>query len=330
MKRPSDVHATNKPEREPFWGRRGRGSDPQDQQQGEVNSRPVSAVPRPVTPIGAAADSGVTESPAPASTVSDSETMPSLRESRRLVRHATRLRRRFERRERWRLTDRARRARLRALVSIGVVLALVGIVAAVVTSPMLRVRSIVVEGTSRVDASDVVAALQPEVGGLIAFVDREEVASRLSQFSLIKSISVESRLPSTLVVRVTERSPIGVVKSGDSYTVIDAAGVEIETVTSRPSDLPVFSVTAASVDDVGFRSAVEVLQSLPSSIRTQVSHISGKTRDDITVKLSSGLTIVWGDASQSEYKAQVLKAVLKAAPTAKKVDLSAPDVPVVG
>lgn len=228
------------------------------------------------------------------------------------------------------MSERARRARRRALVAVGVIVALIGVVAAIVTSPVLRVRSIVVEGTSRIDAAAVEEALQPELGSLIAFVDHDSVAGHLAQFPLIRSISVESRLPSTLVVTVTEREPVGVVKAGSGYTVFDAAGVTIETVQQKPKDLPVFTVNRVGIDDVGFRSAVEVLDALPDSIRSEVTAVSGQTRDDVSLTVKSGLTIVWGDASKSDYKATVLKAVLKAAPDAKKVDLSAPDVPVVG
>lgn len=216
------------------------------------------------------------------------------------------------------------------MLTIGVIFAFVGLVAAIVTSPVLRVKDVVVEGTSRLDAAQVQAALQPEIGSLIAFVDHDEVASHLEQFTLIQSFSVESQLPSTLVVSIVERSPIGAVAAGGGYTVFDAAGVPIETVTDAPSDLPLFTVNALSDTDVGFRSAVQVLTALPASIRSAVTAISATTQDNVTVTLNTGLVIVWGDASESDYKAAVLNAVLKAAPDAKKVDLSAPDLPVVG
>ncbi len=326
MRRPTNVNATTRPQRESWWSRViGRSEEdhvkgdpaPPAAKRGDPN--PASSGSQPVS--GAAesnADAGASASPI------------SAWQARREVRRRSRERKRFERREVHHFTERSRRAARRSAISLGLVVALIGLVAAIVTSPVLRVREIVVEGTSRVSVADVQTALQPEVGGLIAFVDYGRVADRLSEFSLIKSISIESQLPSTLVVSVTERTPLGAAKSGKGYVVFDAAGVTIQKVDKAPKDLPVFKVSRVSVDDVGFRSAVAVLDALPDSIRSQVKAISGTTRDNVTVTLDSGLAIVWGDASQSEFKATVLKAVVKSAPKARKIDISAPDVPVVG
>lgn len=205
----------------------------------------------------------------------------------------------------------------------------VAIVASVVTSPLLRVRDIVVQGTQRLDASSIEEALQPEVGRLIAFVDQGDVASRLQSFALIQSISLTSELPSTLVVTITERSPLGVEQTDSGWMLFDAAGVPIETVADRPDGYPEFQVSAVSEDDVGFRSAVSVYQSLPEAVRTQVSIVSAHTQDDVELTLSSGVIVVWGDAEESDFKGQVLDAVLKQAPGATKIDLSAPKLPVV-
>lgn len=328
MKRPDDLHATNEPERQPRW-RRARAERVASENP-DVPSQSASADPRPSTKhptlpgVVPLRRKSRTE---PAG--EESSDVPSAWQARRAVRRSVRERKRFERGEVRRFTERARRARRRVFATLGILLAFVGVVAATVTSPVLRVREVVVVGTSRVDAGAVQTALDPELGSLIAFVDHDEVASHLSQFSLIQSISVQSRLPSTLVVTVTERTPVGVSAVANGFTAFDAAGVTIETTPTQPADLPLFSVRAVSADDVGFRSAVEVLNSLPASIRSQVTGISGTTRDDVAVTLNTGLVIIWGDSSRSDYKAVVLKAVLTAAPTAKKVDLSAPDVPVV-
>ncbi|HHW51070.1 MAG TPA: FtsQ-type POTRA domain-containing protein [Pseudoclavibacter sp.] len=348
MKRPEELHTTRSPSGggsswwPPRWLAGGRSSRQRDAGLHVVpdGTQTEARTERPgeADASGRQPDRADSAASSPASAVGgqdaptqhlQEEAVPEVREARRRVRALTRARRRFERRERRQYTERARRAMRKAALVGGTILAIVGVVAAIVTSPVLRVRDIVITGTSRVDAAAVEQALSPEIGALIAFVDHDDIAQRLSEFSLIESISVQSQLPSTLLITITERTPIGIVSADGGYTVFDAAGVTIETVTEKPADLPVFSVNAVSSQDIGFRSAVEVLSSLPDSIRDSVTAISGTTRDDITVTLSSGLVIVWGDASQTDYKVQVLSAVLTAAPDATKVDLSAPDVPVV-
>ena len=71
-----------------------------------------------------------------------------------------------------------------------------------------------------------------------------------------------------------------------------------------------------------------VVSALPDDVRKQVVSISAATRDSITLKTTSGVTIVWGDSSQSELKAQVAVALL-AFGAQTSIDVSAPHAPAV-
>jgi cell division protein FtsQ len=72
------------------------------------------------------------------------------------------------------------------------------------------------------------------------------------------------------------------------------------------------------------------MRTLPTDIRAVVTDVSATTLDDVTLKLSSGLTVVWGSADQSAYKARVLASAMAVNPAAREIDVSSPDVIVAG
>ena len=47
--------------------------------------------------------------------------------------------------------------------------------------------------------------------------------------------------PSTLVVQIVEREPLGVVATAGGFDVVDAAGIVLESVTTRPEGVPVIT-----------------------------------------------------------------------------------------
>ena len=69
-----------------------------------------------------------------------------------------------------------------------------------------------------------------------------------------------------------------------------------------------------------------VVGALPQDVRDQVTSIEAVTPDSIRLKTVSGITIEWGDSSQSELKAQVATALL-ASGVKTSIDVSAPHAP---
>jgi cell division protein FtsQ len=65
-------------------------------------------------------------------------------------------------------------------------------------------------------------------------------------------------------------------------------------------------------------------------VRDQVTQVSATTPDDVTLTLTDGTTVLWGDASQADRTAQVLAATLEQLAAggldpATQVDVSSPD-----
>lgn len=245
---------------------------------------------------------------------------------------AARARRRALRAEVRRFTVRQRRRRM---LWAGVLSALVLLVAGTVGaaySPLFAVRSIEVVGASQLDAAAVQGALSGQLGTPLALVDSGAVKAALVQFPLVESYTLQARPPGDLVVRIVERTPVGVQESSAGFTVVDAAGVALSTTPTAPAGLPLLDVTGG-VDSDAFRAAGQVMRSLPADIRAQVTAVAATTPDDVTLTLGATDTrIVWGSADQSAEKARNLARLMQSRPPdqVRSYDVSSPEAIVVG
>ncbi|MBN9174255.1 MAG: FtsQ-type POTRA domain-containing protein [Microbacterium sp.] len=268
---------------------------------------------------------------APPAARADDPVAPSGDVGLRDVWRASRARRRALRAEVRRFTARQRRRRA---VWIGAVAALILLVAgtfAAAYSPLFAVERIQVVGTRTLDAAAVAAALHGEIGTPLPLVDDSAVKAALVRFPLVESYTLEGRPPHDLVVRIVERTPVGVVKTAAGYTVVDAAGVALSTTSTAPSGQPVITASGG-VHSEAFASIGQVVRSLPASIRAQVTAVAADSPDDVTLTLGGTRTsVVWGSADDSATKALVLEQVMKQRPPAsvRQYDVSAPSAVVV-
>lgn len=224
---------------------------------------------------------------------------------------AERARKRAERRELRRFTRRTRRRRIAWLTGIGLVLALVGMSLGAVYSPLLALRDIRVDGTVSLDPTQIVDAIDGQLGTPLALLDDELLREQLGAFSIIRSYSTEILPPGTLIVHIVERTPIGVRVTGGAFDIVDPAGVVLGSVPQRPEGLPLIQLGTLDADSAAGRSIAEVLLAMPETLRVQVDAIAATTRDDVTLTLvGSTQRVEWGSAADSERKAQVLAALL--------------------
>ncbi|MCU1514648.1 MAG: hypothetical protein JWO10_1738 [Microbacteriaceae bacterium] len=248
------------------------------------------------------------------------------------LRKAARARRRYERVEVRRFTRRSRRRRFGWLGAFIALVVIAGLVTGAVYSPLLSLSTITVTGTSRVDPTKVRAALADQVGTPLALVDFAKIKTRLSKFPLIRSYVTESLPPHTLVIRIDERTPIASLATPSGFSVVDAAGVVIDSGTDRAAGLPIIDLGTATQDSAAFTAAVAVLITLPADLLAKVDRISALTRDDVTLILGGGQRVTWGSPDSSALKARVLAALVAAqgGSSAVTYDVSAPLAPVVG
>ncbi|WP_245861125.1 FtsQ-type POTRA domain-containing protein [Microbacterium aurantiacum] len=242
---------------------------------------------------------------------------------------AARARRKALRAEIRRFTQRSRRRRIIWISGIGAVLLLIGGSVATAYSPLFAVEKITVVGATVLDPAVVEAALSGQIGTPLALVDTSEIKAALLAFPLIETYALEAKPPHDLTVSIVERTAVGVIESDAGYTLVDAAGVALATTSDQPPGQPLIDVEGG-VDSIAFESVGLVMRSLPADVRAAVTGVRASTADDVTLTLASGLVVVWGSAEESRAKALTLSRAMGAKPDAQTIDVSSPDLAVVG
>ncbi|MCZ2402363.1 FtsQ-type POTRA domain-containing protein [Paenarthrobacter sp. Z7-10] len=230
------------------------------------------------------------------------------------------------------------------ITAAAVVVTLAVITAVVLFSPLLALKSMTIDGNKMVSTASIVRALAPLKNKPLPQVNQDQVQKLLVPLQQIRSVSVEARPPSTLLVHVVERVPVAVVKnqskSGKGYVLVDQDGVPLGTVPDPAKvSLPLIDGGIATTGSSTFTAITTVLSALPAQVLSRLQHASASSPDAVTLTLTDGKTVVWGNASDKELKAKVLQALLKApapvqqpgqpAPAPIKVyDVSAPRHPV--
>lgn len=239
---------------------------------------------------------------------------------------AARARRRSLRAEVRRFTVRSRRRRIIWISTIAALVVLIGGSVATAYSPLFAVQRITVVGAETLDATSVEAALSGTIGVPLAAVDDSAVKAALVAFPMIETYALEAHPPHELVVRITERIPVGVVASEAGFTLVDVAGVTLATTAQAPAGQPVITADGGPGSEA-FTAAGLVVRSLPAELRSQVTAVSATTAHDVTLTLGgSGTAVVWGSADDSALKAVTLqRAMLARTPdTVSAYDVSSP------
>jgi len=226
---------------------------------------------------------------------------------------ATTARRRAEKAEMRTLTHASRVRKRRWAISLGSVGGLLAGVVLLTLSPALSLQKVVIEGAERLEPSEIAQALNPLQGEPLARVSTERVGAALAPITLIQAFETRIEPPGTLVVTILERKPIGVVSSSASYTVIDAAGVELWNESVVPQGLPLILV-AAVPESPSFISISRVLLALPPDLLVQVEGVTATTLDDVRFTIrGASHEVVWGSSDRVREKARVLSAALRSA-----------------
>ncbi|MEV0328570.1 FtsQ-type POTRA domain-containing protein [Micromonospora echinospora] len=227
-----------------------------------------------------------------------------------------------------RFMQRARQRRLRAAlpwaVAGGVLVLALMVTWVLLGTGLFGVREVRVVGAELVTPVQVRQAAAVPDGVPLARVDLAATAGRIGELPPVERATVTRDWPGALVVRVVERTPVAVVPQGERFVVVDRFGVAFRTEPVRPEGLPLARVARPGPDDPETRAALEVLAVLTPPLREALVDVTVEGLARITVRLSEGRTIVWGDATRGEDKARVATTLLGR--DADTIDVSAPDV----
>lgn len=205
-----------------------------------------------------------------------------------------------------------------------VVLAAVG-TWVVAFSSVFGVRTVDVRGTHRLSTTQIRAAAEVADGTPLVRLDTDAIRTRVERLPDVASVTVTTSFPSTVVITVSERAPIGVVHVGNEYRLVDRTGDQYRAVHKRPAHLPLFVVSKGSAARATGGAVATVASALPEQLRARIDSIQALDPQAITLLLKDGRLVHWGSAAQSAEKARVLPTLLKQPGT--QIDVTDPAQP---
>lgn len=184
----------------------------------------------------------------------------------------------------------------------------------VFSSSWFGVREVRVEGAVVLSDAQVRAAVALTENDALVTVNTESVAARVEKLAPVAEAEVVRSWPGTLVVRITERQPVATVLAGGSPWLIDIEGVPYvaaEEVPEQADGLLPLEVDDPSPDSLATREAVAVIYGLDEQTIALVQSVSAESAAQVTLVLTDGREVVWGDSSRMNDKITMLPAVLE-------------------
>ena len=230
-----------------------------------------------------------------------------------------------------------RRLRLRRVVRAAVVVVAIAVaVWALAFSPLLglQARRISVAGSDgSVSDQQVREVLAAYEGDSLLRIDTGRLSTQVSdKLVRVRRAQVTRAWPHGLRVHLTMRVPVATVQDSDGYQVLDNEAVVLERVSEPPSGLvnivPDPAAQASEPQKISAKQVAAVTQvvgSLTPETLAQVSSGSATEAGQVTLTLSSGASVVWGNNQDNALKARVLATLMTT--TASIYDVSSPHRP---
>jgi cell division protein FtsQ len=228
---------------------------------------------------------------------------------------------------------RERRRTARPLLALAIATTVAGgAVWTAYASPLLRLQTVTVKGTSRLSQEQVLAAAAVRTGGTLLDVPLGAVRHRVAALAPVARVTVDRSWPHTLVIYVTGRTAVAAVATGGGAdagaVLLDATGKAFAAADSSPPGLLDLRVAVPAIGSTSpaAASALAVWAGLPPGVRGQVAWMSASSPDAVSFRLRRGATVVWGSATDGADKLAVLASLLRS--PASTYDVSTPSVAV--
>lgn len=175
-----------------------------------------------------------------------------------------------------------------------------------------------VTGNERLTIEQISVVAEVPIGNSLMSIDTAAMASQLMTMPEIKVATVERGWPHTILIKVTERTPIAVAATVSGFNLIDSQGLNAGVVAVPPAGLLIIS---AQPDSNAMQGAIKTLAAIP--VQWQLIGLSAATQDSIVATLGSGAVITFGSSERAADKVEVAQALMEKGYAV--INVSAPD-----
>jgi cell division protein FtsQ len=192
------------------------------------------------------------------------------------------------------------RRRLRWFTVLGLVVAGIILVLLLLTSPLLSVRKVEVEGVVYANPELVASIVDSIDGEPILTVDLDAAEDKLLMIPWVRQARVSMHLPSRVTIEVVERAPIAFFRSVDGFNrVIDRDGRVLDVIEGDPVDFtPIIgtgpNLSAGQNTEQPFLGAAELINALPSELRSRLLTVTVSAEGEVSLGLTNDVEVLFG------------------------------------
>lgn len=207
-------------------------------------------------------------------------------------------------------------------------------------SPFFEVGRVQVRGNQFMEEEKIRTVADIGLGTNIFKVNLNAAAAGVKLLPMIKDVKVSRSLPSTIIIEVAERKPLGLLPTAEGFIEVDREGVYLKKTGVGVAGIPVVTGIQAStanpgepVQAAGLKEALLVIDGLPEGAVSKLSEVHMSENGQVVMYTLEGVQCRFGMASEVAEKGRVLIQILKELQNRGEkihyIDLSCPSSPVV-
>jgi cell division protein FtsQ len=200
------------------------------------------------------------------------------------------------------------RRRLRWFTIVGLVVGAGVIILLLLTSPILSVRKVDVEGVVYADPEFISSVVDSIEGEPILTVDLDTAEKKLLTIPWVRQARVSMHLPARVTIEIVERSPIAFFRSVDGFNrVIDRDGRVLDVIEGDPTDYtPIIgtgpNISAGQTVEQPFLGAAELINALPADLRARLLTVAVSPEGEVSLALTNDVEVLFGRPDDFQVK----------------------------
>ncbi len=184
-------------------------------------------------------------------------------------------------------------------------------------SPVFEVRRVLVQGNCFLSEERILAVADISPGANIFKLKIADIMSNLEQLPMIKETRVARSLPSSIVITVVERVPLGLLPAKEGFIKVDEDGIYLDREEAGAPGLPVITGTEVDPDTPGqvlkserLSSALAVIKELPAEAGANLAEVHVGADGQINIYTTEGYQCRFGLPQEIQEKGRILQQVL--------------------
>ena len=192
------------------------------------------------------------------------------------------------------------RRRLRWFTIVGLVIGGGVVILLLLTSPILSVRQVNIEGVVYADPDLISSIVDSIEGEPILTVDLDAAEEKLLAIPWVRQARVSMHLPARVTIEVVERSPIAFFRSVDGFNrVIDRDGRVLDVIEGDPTDYtPIIgtgpNLSAGQNTEQPFLGAAELINALPADLQARLLTVTVSPEGEVSLALTNDVEVLFG------------------------------------